>query len=41
MQLYYPPREITCKAEELIMCVICERELWEEHRVIEREFFKP
>jgi len=24
-----------------IMCVICERELWGEHRALEREFFKP
>jgi len=23
------------------MCIICERELWGEHRVLEREFFKP
>jgi hypothetical protein len=29
------------ETEELIMCIICERELWEEHRVIEREFLMP
>jgi len=23
------------------MCIICERELWGEHRALEREFFKP
>jgi hypothetical protein len=23
------------------MCIICERELWAEHRALEREFFKP
>ena len=23
------------------MCVICERELWGEHRAVEHEFFKP
>jgi len=23
------------------MCFICERELWGEHRAIERKFFKP
>jgi hypothetical protein len=24
-----------------MMCVMCERELWGEHRALEREFFKP
>ena len=23
------------------MCIVCERELWGEHRDLEREFFKP
>ena len=23
------------------MCITCERELWGEHRALEREFFKP
>ena len=23
------------------MCIMCERELWGEHRALEREFFKP
>jgi hypothetical protein len=23
------------------MCIVCEHELWEEHRALEREFFKP
>jgi hypothetical protein len=23
------------------MCIICERELWGEHRALEREIFKP
>ena len=23
------------------MCIICERELWGEHRALEGEFFKP
>jgi hypothetical protein len=23
------------------MCVMCEHELWDEHRALEREFFKP
>jgi hypothetical protein len=23
------------------MCIICERELWGEHRALESEFFKP
>lgn len=27
--------------QENNMCVICERELWGEHRALEREFFKP
>jgi hypothetical protein len=27
-------------SEEEIMCIICERELWAEHRALEREFFK-
>ncbi len=22
------------------MCIVCEHELWGEHRVLEREFFK-
>jgi len=28
-------------SQEEIMCIICERELWGEHRALEREFFKP
>src|SRR5579863_3301603 len=28
-------------SQEEIMCVVCERELWGEHRALEREFFKP
>jgi hypothetical protein len=24
-----------------LMCIICERELWGEHRALESEFFKP
>jgi hypothetical protein len=28
-------------SQEEIMCVMCERELWGEHRALEREFFKP
>jgi len=24
-----------------VMCIICERELWGEHRALEREFFEP
>jgi hypothetical protein len=27
--------------QEKNMCIICERELWGEHRALEREFFKP
>jgi hypothetical protein len=27
--------------KEKIMCIVCERELWGEHRQLEREFFKP
>jgi hypothetical protein len=27
--------------QEDVMCIICERELWGEHRALEREFFKP
>ena len=23
------------------MCIICEHELWDEHRALEREFFEP
>ena len=23
------------------MCIVCERELWGEHRALESEFFKP
>ena len=26
---------------EGVMCIICERELWGEHRALDREFFKP
>jgi len=26
---------------EKIMCIVCEHELWDEHRALEREFFKP
>jgi hypothetical protein len=29
-----------CRQEEN-MCIICEHELWDEHRVLERELFKP
>jgi hypothetical protein len=28
-------------AEGWIMCIVCERELWGEHRALESEFFKP
>jgi hypothetical protein len=35
-----PPRETMARQEET-MCIICERELWGEHRALEREFFKP
>jgi hypothetical protein len=28
-------------SQEEIMCVVCERELWGEHRALESEFFKP
>ena len=28
-------------SQEEIMCIMCERELWGEHRALEREFFKP
>jgi len=28
-------------SEEESMCIVCEHELWDEHRVLEREFFKP
>jgi hypothetical protein len=28
-------------SQEEMMCIICERELWGEHRALEREFFKP
>jgi hypothetical protein len=28
-------------SQEAVMCIICERELWGEHRALEREFFKP
>jgi len=28
-------------SQEETMCIICERELWGEHRALEREFFKP
>jgi hypothetical protein len=28
-------------SQEEIMCVVCEHELWDEHRALEREFFKP
>jgi hypothetical protein len=40
------PREGLVRArergnQEEIMCVMCERELWGEHRALEREFFKP
>jgi hypothetical protein len=24
-----------------VMCIVCEKELWDEHRALEREFFKP
>jgi hypothetical protein len=27
--------------EEKTMCVVCEHELWEEHRQLESEFFTP
>jgi hypothetical protein len=27
--------------QEELMCIMCERELWGEHRELEREFFKP
>ena len=27
--------------QEQIMCIMCERELWGEHRALEHEFFKP
>jgi hypothetical protein len=27
--------------QEKNMCIICERELWGEHRALEGEFFKP
>lgn len=23
------------------MCIVCEKELWDEHRALEREFFNP
>jgi hypothetical protein len=26
---------------EETMCIVCEHELWDEHRALEREFFKP
>jgi hypothetical protein len=28
-------------SQEESMCIICERELWGEHRALECEFFKP
>src|SRR5947208_6251981 len=31
-------QEVAPEAED--MCIICERELWGEHRALEREFFK-
>jgi hypothetical protein len=38
-------KTILCEAVALLggatMCVICERELWGEHRALERETFKP
>ncbi len=27
--------------QEESLCIVCEHELWEEHRSLEREFFKP
>jgi hypothetical protein len=35
-----PPQKTMARQEET-MCIICERELWGEHRALEREFFKP
>jgi len=28
-------------SQEGVTCIICEHELWGEHRALEREFFKP
>jgi len=28
-------------AVEEIMCIVCEHELWDEHRALERELFRP
>jgi hypothetical protein len=28
-------------SREEIMCIVCESELWGEHRALETEFFKP
>jgi hypothetical protein len=40
----YPIQEVS-RVQEIIrrdvMCIVCEHELWDEHRALEREFFEP
>jgi hypothetical protein len=37
------PMELYSRDEQSggLMCVVCEHELWDEHRALEGEFFKP
>jgi hypothetical protein len=38
-----PRKDLALEQEPIggAMCIVCEHELWDEHRALEREFFKP
>src|SRR4029077_645057 len=36
-----PARSQRIGRQEEIMCIVCEKELWDEHRALERELFRP